>query len=188
MAFPVAAAAMAVPGLLGLFGGKKKKPPKMPSFFVNNPEELQALIRQSTQSQYAGLESSLRENLANAGVLSPSSLSDALTRGSISLGQETLGKFSDLGLQELDRARALQSQDYLMRLEDSLGGDRLAQQQMYEALGGLGQGVGSIIGAGQEEEPTDVLDQILKGTKKKKPRKPYTPDFGEGEEGGVAYG
>jgi len=178
MAFPVAAAIGVGASAAGkLFGKKKRPPPRAPEFFVNNPDELRALLRQSTQSEYAGLESRLRENLSNAGVLSPSSLSGALTQGSIALGQETLGKFSDLGLQELDRARALQSQEYLMRLEDSLGYERETERDIFAAVGGLGKGIGDIIGqSGGVEGEEDVLDQIMRASKKKKTAPAYTPD------------
>jgi hypothetical protein len=183
MPFPFAAAAAGI-GLASELFKKKPKTPVMPNFFVNNPDELRALIRQSTQSQYAGLTSTLRENLSNAGVLSPSSLADATTRASIGLGQETLGKFSDIGIQELERARALQSQDYLTRLEDTLSGARQDTQNTYAALGGLGKGLGDIYGQGKDQQEEDPLNQILNSTKKKKTAKPGQP----GEGGDAIYG
>lgn len=150
----------------------------MPNFFANNPDELRALIKQSAQSEYGGLESNLRESLAGAGVLSPGSMTDALTKGSIALGQETLGKFSDIGLQELDRARALQSQDYLIRLENSLGSEDKTNQNIFEAAGAFGAGIGSMFGQKggvKPEEEEDPLDQILNSSAVKKKKK-YKPE------------
>jgi hypothetical protein len=162
MPFPFEAAAAGI-GLISSLFQKKKKAPPMPQFFVNNPEELQAMIRQSAQSQYGGFNTNLRENLSNAGILSPSALSYGMTQGGIALGQETLGKFSDIGMQELERSRALQQQDYLMKLEDTLGTNRQNEEQLYSSLAGLGAGLGQIYGQ-RKKKKKDPLKAILEGT------------------------
>lgn len=155
MAFPLfgaVALASALPTLL-----RKRKHIKEPDFFVQNPQELEAMVRQKTQAEYGGMDTQIREALANAGVLSPSSLSDALTRSSISQGQDIASQILNLYQGEYESKRGFDIQKYFGEQEQL----QAEKQRDLDLLLGLGSAVGQYYGGRRKKRESPTIEELL---------------------------
>ena len=146
-------AALAVASALpSIFGKHKRRQVADPNFFVNNPSELESLIKQKTQASYGGMESAIRENLSNAGVLSPSSLSDALTRSSIGQGQDIASQILNLYQGEFARKQEFDINKYFQESGQAFQENQAGKQSSLDLLLGLGGAVGQYYGGGKKKK------------------------------------
>jgi hypothetical protein len=115
-----------------------------PQFYIDNPEELTAMLRQRSQASFAGFDDRLRETLADAGLLQSGAFGTGLANARVAMGQQQLGDIAGVYQDELNRkrqfdiSRALQlmEQDHQMKI----------QQQAQEF--NWNQAIGGVLGLG----------------------------------------
>lgn len=158
---------LAIPALVSAFASLKgmgaQHDSPAPHFFANNPEELLALMRQSTQSEFGNVNTDIRETLGDQGLFPGGAYPSAVASARIGLGQESAKAMSSFGIDQLHESQGLQSHEYLMRLEAMLNEHKANQENILSSLSTIGSGLGNILNPPKEE--TDPLTGLIKKKK-----------------------
>jgi len=148
MPFPVMAALAGVQAIAPLLKKRYEPTFDQPNFFVKNPQELEALIRQKTQAQYGTAQTDIREQLANSGLLSSGAYPETLIRSGISQSQDIASQILDLYSGEFKRSRDFQANKFFGDIETQKFQDTLNEQHRKNTLDlllGLGGAGGNIL-------------------------------------------
>ena len=164
MAIPVAAILAGGSALASLFGNKKKDV-KAPDFDGADLDELEALLKQKNEAAGAGAIDSVREELANSGLLQSGNLPDSITRIKAGLAGQNYADVADLHIQELGRKKDFEIQKYFADLGIANQEYQSGRESRSSALGALGGAVGSYYAEqGADRKFNRMMEYFTKST------------------------